>query len=187
MSFFKNGKLRFFKVEAAIVLTGIVLILIGGMIENSGKESVGFTEKAERPQQQYTLAENDNYAAKYEKQIERILRGIEGIKGVTAAVYVRSEGESIPAYNSSGDKSVIKEKKEKDEAEERRDVYESSIVIVKDSQGNEKALILSETAPEIEGVAVCIDGNKSRETEEKIAKTIMALYGIPITKISITW
>ena len=33
MSFFKNGKLRFFKVEAAIILTGIVLLLIGGMIE----------------------------------------------------------------------------------------------------------------------------------------------------------
>lgn len=187
MSFFKNGKLRFFKVEAAIILTGIVLLLIGGMIEDSSKKDVALTESPESYQQQYVLSENDKYAAKYEKQVERILKGIDGVKGVTAAVYVKSEGECIPAYNSSSDKSVIKEKNDKDEAEERRDVYENSIVIIKDSQGNEEALILSETAPEIEGIAVCIEGEKSKNTEEKIINTLMALYGIPITKISITW
>ena len=55
MSFFKNGKLRFFKVEAAIILTGIVLLLIGGMIEDSSKKDVALTESPESYQQQYVL------------------------------------------------------------------------------------------------------------------------------------
>ena len=185
MDFFKNVKFRLYKFEAAIILTGVVLLLIGGIAENSETkrvDSVGY----ENVTPTATKTACEDYSEKYEAQIERLLKGIEGVGKVTVAVYVKNQGNSIPAINGSADTSVVTEKNGESQAEENRNVKEESVVVIKDSQGNEKAVILSEVAPEIEGIAVCVEGGVSKILEEKILKTLMALYGISPGKISIT-
>lgn len=186
MSFFKNMKLRLYKFEGAIVLTGVVLLLIGGIIENSEAKQPDSVDYEKIPQSTQAETQYMGYTEKYEKQIERVLKGIGGVDKVTVAVYVKTQGNSVPALNSKSDKSVITESSGETKAEEKRDVREENIVIIKDSQGNEKAIILSEVAPEIEGIAVCVEGGVSKTLEEKILKTLMALYGISPAKISIT-
>ena len=186
MFFLKNTKLRLYRFETAVVLTGIVLLLVGGIIENSTVVKEDSEYYAKTPQT--TVTQNGcSYEEKYEKQIERVLEGMEGVDKVEVAVYVKTGGSSVPAVNSSSDTTVVSEKNGETSAEEKRNIKEESIVIIKDSQGNEKAVMLSEIAPEIEGVAVCVKGKQSKITEEKIVKTLMALYGISSAKISITW
>lgn len=185
MEIFKNVKLRLYKFEAAIVLTGIVFLLIGSIVENSqvkNADSVGQEEFMQPAQETVYMS----YSEKYEAQIERVLKGIGGVKKVTVAVYVKNQGNKIPARNESYDMSVVTESNGENRAEENRDVKEGNIVVIKDSQGNEQAVMLSEVAPEIEGIAVCVEGGVSKIIEEKILKTLMALYGISPGKISIT-
>lgn len=185
MNLLKNGKFRFFKFETAVVFTGIVMLLIGGMLEDNNEK---FNKSYEPKEEKKVVASEDfsvDYARKYEVQIERILKGIEGVKSVKAAVYVKSDGERLPAVNDSRDKSVVTEKEGEKTAEERRDVADSVVVLIKDADGNEGAVILSEKAPEIEGVAVCVEGGVSKTLEEKIVRTLMALYDLPAGKISI--
>ena len=185
MSFFKNKKFHFFKIEVAIVLTGIVLILIGGILDETDKNTQDSNVVFEAPKEAVSDQFSVDYAKKYERQIERILRGISGVKSVKAAVYVSSEGERVIATNDKWDNSVVSEKEGDKSAEERRDVSENAVVVIKDAQGNETAVVVSEKAPEIVGIAVCVEGDLSKTLEEKILRTLMSLYGLPASKISI--
>ena len=185
MSFFKNGKFNFFKIETAIVLTGIVLLLIGGLLDDTDKQTTSSNVLHEAPEVVASDRNSVDYAKKYEQQIERIFKGLDGVKSVRAAVYVSSEGERLIARNDKIDKSIITEKDGEKSAEERRDVSENVVVIIKDAQGNDEAVVLSEKAPEIVGIAVCVEGEMSKTIEEKILKTLMSLYGLPAGKISI--
>ena len=185
MGILKNVKLRLYKFEVAIVLTGIVLLLIGNIVENSqtkNVDSVGQEDFAQPAKETVSMS----YSEKYEAQAERVLKGIEGVKNVTVAVYVKNQGSKIPARNENNDMTVIAESNGENHAEENRDVKEGNVVVIKDSQGNEQVVMLSEIAPEIEGIAVCVEGGVSKILEEKILKTLMALYGISPAKISIT-
>ena len=188
MSFLKKGTYRTFKMEAAIVLTGIVLMLVGGVFQDSHKEENPNPENIVKNGSEAveSAASDVSYSEKYEAKIEKIIKGIDGVKGVKAAVYVKSEGVKVPAENYSGDKTVVTEKEGEANAEEKRDVEDKNVVIVKDSHGNESAVFVTEKAPEIEGIAVCIEGNLSKALEEKILKTLMALFNVPPSKISIT-
>lgn len=185
MSFLKNKKFHFFKFEVAIVLTGVVLILIGGILDDTDKITQSPNVSYEAPEAVASDQISVDYAKKYEQQIERILKGISGVHTVKAAVYVSSEGERVIATNDKLDKSVVSEKDGDKSAEERRDVSENNVVVVKDAQGNEETVVLSEKAPEIVGIAVCLEGDVSKILEEKIMRTLMSLYGLPASKISI--
>ena len=57
---------------------------------------------------------------------------------------------------------------------------------LKDKDGNESVVYVSQNAPEIAGIAVCVKGGASAAIQEKIKKTLIALYDIPASKISIT-
>ena len=177
----KTGRLRFYKLETAAILTGMVLMLIGNLLTPS--ESEPAPSQTEAP----AAAGRTGYAEYYAAQIERLLANIEGIGEVTAAVYVKSEGTGILAENSNTDTSVTKEEDSQGGTrEETKNVSDNEIVILKDKDGNETVVYVSQNAPEIEGIAVCVKGGASAGIQEKIKTALMALYDIPASKISIT-
>lgn len=185
--FFEASNFKFFKNEIALCLTGIVLILIGGIFEKNqnGYDKVNnlIEEKIETSDKN---VENLSYSEQYENQIEKILSQIDGIGNVTAAVYVKSDGNTFFAKNTTKDNSYIEEKNaDSSSASEKKNVIEENIVILKDSQGNENAICIKKDAPEIDGIAVCISGKLNSVLEEKILRTLIALYNITPSNISI--
>lgn len=183
-----DGKrIRLFKLEIALILTGVVIILISGMFENYQNNS----DKDENMtgENKHVLvksADVNDYSAKYEEQIEKILSNIDGIGNVTAAVYVKTEGTVSPAFNIDVDNSVINEKgSDGSNAEEKKNIRGQAVVIIKDAHGNEDVFCTGKTAPEIEGIAVCVEGGLNNVLKEKILSTLTALYNISSTKVSI--
>lgn len=184
----KTGKFKFYKIEAAILLTGMVLMVIGNLLGSLGSETTPPSGNTAPTSEPATPGERDaGYAAYYAAQIERLLRNIDGIRDVTAAVYVKSEGSSIVAENSNRDNSVTTEQDAQGGTrKEEKAVTEKNVVVLKDKDGNESVVYLSQNAPEIEGIAVCVKGGATNALQEKIKRTLMALYDIPASKISIT-
>ncbi len=184
---FNKKKLKLFKFEAAIALTGIVMLLVCGFFESSMEEK---NENNDRYQTVNNEVKADLsgkfYEDKYEKQIEYLLSSYEGLGKTSVAVHVKSNGELYPATNFKKDNSIIEESVEEGtSARENKDVLEENVVIIKDSQGNESVFCTSENAPEIEGVAICIKGGVSNVEKKNILEAIMALYDISSSKISI--
>lgn len=185
----KTGKFKSYKLEIAIILTGMVLMVIANIIGSSGDGNTGdgSTEPPVSTTQPGKSTGYSSYAEYYEAQIVNLLKNIEGIKEVTAAVYVKSEGTGILAENSNTDHSVTNEKDAQGGTrEESKNVEDKKVVILKDAQGNESVVYVSKNAPEIAGIAVCVKNGASAAVQEKIKTTLMALYGIPASKISIT-
>ena len=79
MSFFKKGTYRTFKMEAAIVLTGIVLMLVGGVFQDSHKEENPNPENIVKNGSEAveSAASDVSYSEKYEAQIEKIIKELE--------------------------------------------------------------------------------------------------------------
>ena len=187
----KTGKWKQYKFEAAIVMTGIVLMIIGNIVGSSLEQENktvpkdnGSSAAEPSPSKNNTYS---SYAAFYEAQIESLLKNIEGVKDVKAAVYVKSEGTGVLAENSNTDNSKTSEKDAQGGTrEEEKDVQDKNVVIIKDAEGNESVVYVSKSAPEIVGIAVCVKGGASASLQEKIKTTLRALYGIPASKISIT-
>ncbi len=183
----KMGKLKFYKLEAAAILTGMVLMLIGNLLTPSESEPVPSQTEAPAAATPQGSEGHTGYAEYYASQIERLLANIEGIGEVTAVVYVKSEGTGILAENSNTDASVTKEEDSQGGTrEETKNVSDNEIVILKDKDGNETVVYVSQNAPEIEGIAVCVKGGASAGIQEKIKTALMCLYDIPASKISIT-
>ncbi len=193
---FDFRKLKPYKPEIAVALTGAVLMLIGGIADapagnrGSASENAGnSTSMSESYAGTDALSAADarGYARYYEYQIESLLESMEGISGVTAAVHVKSGESGIPAENVSCDDSVTEETDSQGgKRQERKAVSDKNAVIVKDASGNESVVYISRNAPEIAGIAVSVRGGASASAQEKIKLALMSLYDIPASKISIT-
>ena len=134
----KMGKLKFYKLEAAAILTGMVLMLIGNLLTPSESEPVPSQTEAPAAATPQGSEGHTGYAEYYASQIERLLANIEGIGEVPAVVYVKSEGTGILAENSNTDASVTKEEDSQGGTrEETKNVSDNEIVILKDKDGNE--------------------------------------------------
>lgn len=194
-------KLKQYKPETAVVLTGIVLMLIGNIIQPAGQyndKNTGAAPDSNQPGASYgsyntgdTLNIN-GYAEYYAYQIEKLLESMEGISRAKAAVYIKDEGSGVIAENITTDESVTNETDSQGgRREEHKNVSERSVVIIKDADGNESVVYLSQSKPEIAGIAVSVKvssgmSGMSKTLEEKIMLALMALYDIPASKISIT-
>ena len=75
----KMGKLKFYKLEAAAILTGMVLMLIGNLLTPSESEPVPSQTEAPAAATPQGSAGRTGYAEYYASQIERLLANIEGI------------------------------------------------------------------------------------------------------------
>ena len=63
---------------------------------------------------------------------------------------------------------------------------EQTRVIVTDSSGNEKALVVNEELPQIRGVAVVYNGANNEQTNEKIKNALMATLSVTSKRIYIS-
>jgi len=92
---------------------------------------------------------------------------------------------------SSLEMKHIREITEKDSNGGSRDTLTESnnkeFVIIKDSNGNEEIVVLSNHMPTIVGVAIRADGCQSYVIQEKIINAIKNTYGLKASQIYVCW
>ena len=161
----KLAKLKSGKALFIIGILGILLIFASSLIP-SGKEPSEPTE---------TDFNAMEYAETLEKSVKKMVQSITGNRDVT--VFITLEGG--PRYTYGQDS------KEKNEGSEKENNKESefSYIIVTDADGNEKALSVYESYPEVRGVTVVYSG--STVHSEKIESAVTAALGITSKRISI--
>ncbi len=156
----KNGKALFI-----IGIIGILLIFSSSLIPSKSEDTVE-REKSFNAEE---------YAEALEKSVKRTVQSITGSRDVT--VFITLEGG--PRYTYGQDS---KEKNEDSDSENNRE-SELSYIIVTDADGNEKALSVYESYPEIRGVTVVYSGSSAYS--EKIESAVTAALGITSKRISI--
>jgi stage III sporulation protein AG len=137
-----------------------------------------------------TLGTSAQYMEEYIKMQENRLKSILSRIDGAGEIYVMITAKKGTSKDILKDTSInYEDTTEIDSAGGERKIYTYSentqTIYVTDENGNTYPYVLSENAPEIEGVAVVTSGNVSATVRQKIINVIKALFDIEINKISV--
>lgn len=166
-----------------LILVGIFLLIV--FWPTSTKEEESVTKKDNTVvQSEYLIGNEETYKEQMEKQLEEVLKSIDGIDNVRAMITLKTSEEEV----------VLKETNRINETTEEED-SQGGLRIIK-SESIEEAVCygkiddeISEpyvtytVAPKVEGVLVVIGGDKASLLRTQIVKAVQALFGVESHKV----
>lgn len=142
-------------------ISGMLLLLLSGSTDK--KSETVSSDKEEL----YEISD------RMEKELEDLLRTVQGAGKVKVMVTVDSLEEKTVAVNTEHESSS--------ESTDFKDEY----VIIENSSGSD-GLVLKITAPVIRGVGISCQGATSAQVKQEITRLVSAALGIPVNKIWVT-
>lgn len=149
------------KILIALGLVGILLIMLSEVVPDTRKNE---TVK------DYSYEE---YVKSLEEKTEKILSSIEGTGRCKVMITLKYSNESVYAKNS-------------DESSSESSFSKSSEYVLYDGQGGTTPLLIKENFPAVQGVAVVCEGADNTVVRENIINSISSLFGISVSKISVS-
>lgn len=144
-----------------LIAIGILLALImffGGAFDSSGNDLSQNTETTK-----YDSEELKTYTECLEEKIEVFLEGINGVSDVSVILTVDSSSETVYATQGTN----------------------SDYVIIKDSEGNENAIPLTEISAKIRGIAIVCNYGKNEALKMELIELLSSLFDVGSNRISV--
>ena len=156
-------------------IAGILLIFLSGLFgQKSGKEEVPQTVSTE------------DYAHQLEESLLEIVRAITGEDD--AQVMVTLESSSRQVYAQEENKSAGNTQEQSDQSTIRSqstDDQETSYILVKEADGSQKALAVTEISPEVRGVVVVCGNSENVELQQSIIDAVTTALQISSTRVCV--
>ncbi len=159
------------KIIIALGVAGILLIFV----------SSNFSEKSENNTQKFSV-DCEEYKNEIEENVKEITSSISGDKNPTVVVTLENSVRYTYADTGESDNTKANGGNTTQESEKNKRSY----ITVKDSNGGEKALIVTESMPQIRGVAIICSGGDSEEIREKIQNAVLAALNITSKRVYIS-
>ena len=160
-----------------IGVVGLLLILISSFGDKSKTESV--TEAAST----LPMSKSDKYVQSLENKLEVIISDMLSGTDVSVMITLNSGIEYVYA-----DETKIGSETKADRESfktEQSDSNQKNLVIFKDSEGNEQALIITEKMPEIRGVVVICEGGQSDRVSVAVKTAVGKALSVSEDKICV--
>lgn len=161
------------KVVKGILLLGICGIALiyfsswqGGKKENEAEAAAKMTE-------------GESYEEKLEADLSRIVKAITGEDDPTVMITLQNGGEAVYAQDEKG--AV-----ETGEGSAKRDENEKTHIILKDSEGTQTALPVTELKPQVKGVVVVSRSAKDPAIREKLTLAVRTALDISSARVCVT-
>lgn len=164
-------KLRSPKVLIAVGLVGILLIFLSSLGKQDEKKSI---------QTQNTMT-TEEYREQLENDICDMVSNITGNKRVTVVITL----ENGIKYSYADTKEKIASDKTSEQTQTSDSELKEGYIIVKNSEGGEEALLITEQMPEVRGVAIVCEGGDNPIMNEKILNTVTAALNITSKRVYI--
>ena len=152
--FSKIKEIKGIGILVLLLILGILMIFFGGYFSEKRRKEVSENVGS------FSYSE---YEKDIEERISEIVSEIGGISEVSVMVTLESTSSYLYAENSNDENSEY--------------------VTVRDKDGNESGVIISENAPGIRGVAVVCSGGDVPEKRLEIIRLVCALLGIPQNRV----
>lgn len=159
------------KAILALGIIGVLLIFLSGLLPTDTQETKSVTE-----------FDVEAYKQTLEKDVTKLSKDISGCKSVTVVITL----EGGIKYNYADETKSGENNRNSDSTTETSSDSEQTRVIVTDSSGNEKAVVVNEELPQIRGVAVVYNGPNNEQTNEKIKNALMATLSVTSKRIYIS-
>ncbi len=176
----KEGKNKNYLLLILLIL-GIILML-GGTFFSSSPKTDPF-------QSQPVLIEGIS-AQSYEKELAGSLRAIlEQIEGISKAEVFISFDTGEESFFAQVQEESSRETTENDSEGGTREINEitsrQDYVLLRDANGGEKPLLLSENKPRISGILVVAKGLENGPVRLKVIRAIQSLLNLPAHRIAV--
>lgn len=158
-------------------LAGIALIFLSGFFGQ--KEN---TESTEIPD----AYSSEQYAQQLEENLLEIVRAITGEED--AQVMVTLESGARQVYATEEKRSAGNSEEQSNESTVRtqsNDDTETNYIIVKDSDGSQRALAVTEISPEIRGVVVVCGSSGDAELQQQIIDAVTTALQISSARVCV--
>ena len=152
--FSKIKEIKGIGILVLLLILGILMIFFGGYFSEKRRKEVSENVGS------FSYSE---YEKDIEERISEIVSEIGGISEVSVMVTLESTSSYLYAENSNDENSEY--------------------VTVRDKDGNESGVIISENAPGIRGVAVVCSGGDVPEKRLEIIRLVCARLGIPQNRV----
>ena len=159
------------------------LLLIGGLVGILliFLSTIGNGEKKETLPPEQTVFSIENYQAELEEDIKGLVKEISGSKRVSVVVTL----ENTASYSYADTREEATTDKSGETLSETDTELKKGYITVKNADGDEEALLITATMPEIRGVAIVCEGGDSEIISEKIMNTVTAALNITKKRVYI--
>lgn len=137
----------------SLLILGVLFIVLGAFMQKDDKDIKSAAETFSRIE----------YEKEIEERIAKIVSEIGGISDVSVMVTLESTVSYSYAENDKGSSSEY--------------------VTVRDKDGSESGVVLSENTPDVRGVAVVCSGGEIPEKKLEIIKLVSALLKLPENRV----
>lgn len=159
-------------------LAGISLIFISNF----------FRDKEPNPKKTPEIKSNsDQYSERMEQNLEGIVSNIQGAGKAKVLVTLENSIETVYATEEKKNKEAAEDKTNGETTRKKEsDDCEKKYITVKDSEGTEHALAVTEIQPKIKGVIVVCPGGDNPTVQQKIINAVTAALSVPSNKVYVT-
>lgn len=163
-NFLKNIKLNNKTLPLILAVLGILLLSVSYIMPKSAEKTDAVFNESE-------------YISSLEKRVENLVSQISGAGDCNVMISINSSVESVYVkenknfYNNSSD--TVKSEKE------------DSVLTMKDSNGNEYAVITKTIMPQLSGVTVVCDGGNNLSVKNNVISAVSTLLGIGSNKVCV--
>lgn len=147
---------------------------------NQQNKSVSLAETTNK-----TVTNNTSEDNNLEKQLENILRNLNGVEDVQVLITYSETNKIIPMYNEDNQQSTTKEE---DNQGGTRTINENSSkkeVVYEENNGQRNVLTSSVVTPEIKGAVIVAKGASNANVKNNIIQAVEAATGLPTHKIQV--
>lgn len=174
----ENEKYRRIIIFAGLI--GIALIFLSGFLKSGDKDS---NTEAVSSQPAATA---EQYADRLKQDLEQILSNVQGAGNVQVLVTLEQTSEYVYATEEKKSNQTTEDKSgTESQKTETDDSEETTYIIVKDSDGSERALPVTEVQPVIKGVVVVCDGGDNPTVEQNITNAITTALHISSIQVCV--
>lgn len=175
----ENEKYR--RIVLVLGVLGIALIFLSGFFQDRTAES-----KAASASAQTGVADSDQYVKQLEENLADIVNGISG--GTDAKVMITLEKGTQYVYATEQKKSQQKTQDQNTGSTTRNqenNSLETNYIIVKDADGSQKALAITEVQPVVKGVIVVCKGGDLPSVQQNIIDAVTTALNISSARVCV--
>lgn len=170
------------KFKNIVIYTGILgmlLIFISGFFKTSNSSEIPVIPNDKNS--------SETYARTLEKNLREIICSIKNVGNIKILVTLETDSESIYAVEEKNNNEQTEDNFDGETTRRRTsNDIEKKYITIRDVNGAERALKITEIQPKIKGVVVICDGGGNIEIKKKIIETVTTALNISSKKVYVT-
>ncbi|MDD5952893.1 MAG: stage III sporulation protein AG [Oscillospiraceae bacterium] len=128
----------------------------------------------------------EDYAAQLEQSLTAMLEQIEGVGKAQVMVTIEKGVENIYATEQKTSKQVTENRStSSDGRNQENDQVETTYILVKDADGGQRAVAVTQLQPVVKGVVVVCDGGSSTTVQQQVINAVTTALDLSSAKVCV--